>query len=1037
MNNTPTVHLLSLLFELATNMVVPHVTKRSERHMWPVDSQDAFDDLAKQVQRLETWKILPDRWPFRSDAGKVVSTISEIVSVLEANSKEPSQKYRKTICYTLEYFSDLVFQRFFAWTTWTQCAEKMQDTSKDHFYYRNGCANVRAIMAMPLTTDLFRELRGVIGQGNFAYKPSVIKSWIYPHLDDYLAAFYYPWIPDIPTDKQKDDESCSQTTLRRGIFRSKNVCREVWQLLRCGRSLRETIEDRSVPLQDVKREFFEPSFQNEALQNEIISPFALKAVASDEIGLKYVWDGQWEEPGPDGLSMDDITAEIEQLYDAGPSLLNNFFDEISNVMRRGSKELSKALTGELRARNWSKNANLSALDDILVERELLGSFLRWRFLEERLRLTLDRLLLARRQIDPNPARTFYQSWFEDLGIRAIEIPDIQFALCMQEFQNDPACLHRPCPAKDPREQQCNIWLDKALVNYKNKEQRYSIWERGEYPRHALFESYLRGEVENDFVSFSMALLLSRIVPPPEARMQEHSHNNSKQLLRWLGENYSQDDRPFAQLHSLLEETRDTPTYEAWSWVYDKLERLFHKKPEEITTNDVRKGVGNTWPMNKNEDKEREYHSRHFFHNGSFYGINPKIFKALKTFGVGQNFLTIRLIAPERGGSRHASTEYQDFADFIGTYIVWSGQRGEDYRFNPASRSDGLPNPSFDTWNHDKSEPRHWMTELHFQKILIRKLGVTLVNQVRTVHREKDAADSEWKDISAGVMHTISNQLSSPINRVGAGLSALNDKDAVDQLRPILHDIAKELETTLQLAQNVMDVGKPQNMRRDQQDSTPPQKLGKTIDEGLQNACAALLTNPRARAARLALRGLKLGDLQAERVRVEAEIKDLLKDLNKTSLETLKTFHPEFGLEIIIPPELKDKPITEWKLVQSCFTEIFLNALKKSCLVVLSKRKRVPSIPRVQIEAASSENSEIITIYVRCVLQRDSWQPGKEIKTWPRPSRATQGEGFGMWFTQWLLRKGKGDIWLKHLLPSESDDFDSEMTMQFSTTAWSL
>jgi hypothetical protein len=1037
MNNTTTVHLLSLLFGLATNMVVPPVSKRSERHMWPVESKDNFDQLVKSVQSLEPWKIVPDSWPFRSDAGKVVSTIAEIVSIPEVATKSNFQKQHETICYTLEYFADLIFQRFFAWTTWRQGGEKIQDKNIDNFYYRNGCANVRAIMAMPLTTDLFRELRVVIGQGNFAYKPSLTKSWIYPHLDDYLAAFYYPWIPDTTADKHKEDESCCRAALRRGISRSENVCREIWQLLRCGASLRETFGDKPVPLRDVGRVFFKRPSQNEAIQNEIISPFVEFVVASDEIGLNQVWNGQWDEPGTCGLSAKDITTEVKRLYNAEPLLLDDYFDQISNIMRRGSHEISKAIAGELRARRWSEDADLSVLDDLLGERELLEKFLKWRFLEERLRLTLDRLFLARRQLDPSPARAFFSSRYEDLGIRAVELPEIQFTLCMQDFQNNPRCTHWPCPVEGERQQQCKKWLGRALKNYKDKGQRQVIWERGDYPHHALFETYLRREIDGDFGSFLMALLLSRIVPSPEAEIQEQASNDSEQLLNWIEENHSGVDRPFARLPLLLEETRDTSTYEAWFWIQNKLRNLFHKEPEKITLSDIKKEARLRWPVDKKEDKEREYRGRHFFYNGSFYGINPNIFKALMTFGVGQNFLTIRLIAPERGGSRHASTEYQDFADFIGTYIVWSGERDNDKKFSPANRDDGLPNPSFDSWDYDRSKPRYWMTELHFQKILIRKLGVTLVNQVRTAHREKDAADSEWKDISAGVMHTISNELSSPINRVHMGRSALDDKDGIDRLRGILHDISDELESTLQLAKKVMSVGKPKSMQADQMKSELSQPLGETIDKGLQSACAALLTNPRARAERLALRRLELAADQSEIESIEAEIKGLFTHHQKDHKETLKAFHNEFRLEVNIPPELEEKKIQESGLLQACFTEIFLNSLKESCIAVYRGRKRQPAIPRIEIEAASTESSEHIFIHVRCVLEEKKWHPGTEIRKWPRPSRDNQGEGFGMWFTQWLLRKGKGDIRLKHLSPAESADFDSEITMWFSPTAWSL
>ncbi len=783
-------YALSVLFDLASTLAVPRISKHIPKLMWPALNDEELaeiDTLAATISKNRLFECDHERWPFQAGADKVASVV-KVIAALQANEDGTDL----TICFAREYFLELAFQRFFA-SAVHEMARKFNDKSKfdsAHFHYRNAYANARSVLAMPLLVELARKTEVVVGQGNFGYKSSRDNPWVYPHLSHYLSAFYYPWIPNVELPKAHADSAIVRATQR-----SRHVCNELFTLLSEGDALRERLAGQSsLELHQIKS-LFESNPDNRIS----ISPFVSTAITRSGL-LPFFEKVQKFDPTSPAFEEQvfndlQVKQEVADYLVVPEGAQRSNYKKFLQICRRN---LNVALRREL-------NEEESGRDFLNFNTEKLGEYLTWRFLEERLRLVTDRLLLHRRFYDPPLTRSRFPSKFENLGLFAVEVPEVQFNLYVEEFNNGKIQSEESGEAipENQRQKECKVWLKNA--HKVHRQNNGDLWEQGRFPYHALFETYLWDEEpEKEFGAFWMALLISHLVPsinPDEEKVKKDRARFRERLKDQWKDQLSQI-RPFAPLLAILAQKKrakkDHPdTYgedcELWLWLEKKLCKIFTPElgdswteitleqvistvfdsvtppwivPQDETERKIRDVLrlepsaevrlteaAMTPPQNLREQevnrlltrlkeaREREERGLLFFSYDAFFGINTTIFRAFTDLNFARNFVTIRLIATERGSMQAGrSHEHQDHADFVGTYTVW--RKGKSTK--PLVGQSESYKPRHDAWLEEQptatSETgeltRNWLSELHSLKLLIKNLGVSLLNQERIKEQER-------------------------------------------------------------------------------------------------------------------------------------------------------------------------------------------------------------------------------------------------------------------------------------------------------------
>lgn len=784
------IHPLSLFFDLATDLAVPRISKHVTRLMWPVltgPKEKQFEELANVVSRPR-FDCRNERWPFFAGAEKVVSVAKAIADLGPA--ARPEQRRELALCYVGEYYHELIFQRLFAWAVYRDTPEA--ESASQHFHYRNAYANARAVLATPLLVDLAGGLEAVVGQGNFGYKSSRYETpWIYPHLSHYLSAFYFPWVPDVEIPRASEGAA-----LDRAVARSTSVCRELYHML----SELYRLHYRGDParpepdgaghrgrLPGVVNEHFEVG------RNEFLSDFVRHAVLGRGMPcLKSPRDAPDDDEAAAtffaaDLQVPEVVSRVEEFVDGR----DGREAPLNRLLQTCKSDIQKALRRELGG---------AVLADPDPGR--LKEFCGWRFLEERLRLVVDRLLLARRFYDPPVTRTGFSSKFENIGVFAVEIPEIHFNLevealnCRGMSYNDQGTRH------DRRREQWTQWIAQATDLYKRDKEK--LWATGVFPRHAIFETYLM-DGAGAGEAFRMGLTISHLVPSlsPETLKYRNDRNSFIARLKQQAD-AEPETRPFSLLPEICrckgsERGTDFNKFGQdlglWKWVAEKLSKIFGVSPEALADLPVGRVIKvlderPAWPdplaavaaedlaaasapeprrgeddeqarrekeeearQRREEASEMEERGRLFFSYEAFFGVNTPIFSAFTDRDYARNFITLRLIAAERAADQTAALiRSQDHADFVGTYVIWQG--GEDGR---PRRQGGRRQPRLDAWHEDcyadcdvgdgdgggdgraagpNGAAQGWLSQLHRQKLLIKNLGVSLLNHERLREQER-------------------------------------------------------------------------------------------------------------------------------------------------------------------------------------------------------------------------------------------------------------------------------------------------------------
>lgn len=763
MKYMPPTNAYSILFDLASTLAVPRISKHIDKLMWPVltpDERTEIEDLATKIPKLRSFECEHERWPFQGGADKVASVVKTIAATQDGESNWK----QRALCYTREYYLELSFQRFFAWIV----HDSAPDVSgcETHFHYRNAYANARSVLAMPLLVDLARQTEVVVGQGNFGYKPARNLPWIYPHLSHYLSAFYYPWIPNVDLDAAQPDAA-----LERAITRSRHASFELFK------SFKRLSEGS--PLWVGTGKGFAALFGTSG-----ISPFVRSAINNTGfIELCKTVEDSHEELArfeTQILNDEEMHRAVARYLEVEPGRLERSVHE--KLIQTCRQNLNTAVRHEL-------DQGEGKADFFTINEAKLKDFLKWRYLEERLRLGMDRLLLERRFLDPPLARSRFSSKFENLGLFGVEVPEIQFNLYLEDFNRDGTSYEKD---STPRSEACREWLAEARNRY--KEDKESMWAHGSFPFHALFETYLmETDPENRLGPFWMALLLSHLVPPidPNDKKAKHGRGVFLKHAKTKMEQWA-DFKPFAPLATILNQKREetlNPEYgeecDLWLWLEDKLDKLcrqqlkacwqevtFQQLVEEILTDtnqawvdpripiegEMRKVLGGrtfegaeltsdqrlhlrVLMRREKEALEREERGRRFFSYASFFGVNTRIFRALTDLNYARNFITIRLIATERSSTSTASSlQNQDHADFVGSYVVW--QRDENGLVQKLPYGEYVPR--HDAWREEqatnvsfhKGLQANCLTELPTLKSVIKNLGISLLNQERIKEQER-------------------------------------------------------------------------------------------------------------------------------------------------------------------------------------------------------------------------------------------------------------------------------------------------------------
>jgi hypothetical protein len=532
------VHDIPVLYDLVTSMLVPHIQVRAQRAMWPVEP-------------------IPENGPrvFRSDAQKVVAALGDVV-------QDPVSPHgaRETRVYAWEYFFELAFQRFFAWAVHRSARREGRPSETSDFKYRNGAANARAVLAMPLLCDRFRtRLRLYIQQGNFGYMAARTDrepQWIYPHIDHYLDTIYHPWIPlaeITPTAKSDREKPVPDTpewrvALERAECRSEAVASEIWELLRSGPSLWYRGPGRDAFTVREVRELFEDRPGNP------VSAFVRQAVLASDMALCGLWTNRARDSAPitallEALAparhepaenkspkcawVERLNREREALRAAGTALdrsLDEFFKAATGTEREPDRytksdgeELDYALfltrTAMEKRESYDPKKYALQLTDPEVQARF-RAFVRRRALEESLRLLSDRVLLERRLRDPASARPAEVSRLRERGAVVVVVPEIHLNMCLDEQLREPStqlsCLTEKCDAngghcqvarggesavaaeaREARQKACREWLAAARKDYTtDTDSRAHFWSDARYPFHVLFETLLTKDEQN-------------------------------------------------------------------------------------------------------------------------------------------------------------------------------------------------------------------------------------------------------------------------------------------------------------------------------------------------------------------------------------------------------------------------------------------------------------------------------------------------------------------------------------------------------------
>lgn len=794
------VNPLAQLFDLATDLVLPF--KPYPTMEWPLDESFA---------------------PFRAQINKVAMVLADVAQNIGVANREGKSNQRKD-CYVMEYVYETVFQRFFAWAVSKAPRQPGDDASS--FWYRNGWANARAVLAMPLVIDLFHEMAAVIRQGNFGYRPSPTADWVYPHLADYCRSLYFPWIlakSDGLAEPQYDatQGDPADAALERCCYRSRQVTFDLWKLLRKGFSLRELVDRQKdigeiIPLHKLRDSFWRDFPYNHSCR------FTIQAVASDVVGLNTVWARPWvDDPVPDdeGLQSEliqevlqndlpqaiDFAAFIKAVPDAVIPLINKIIEDI-----------------KLKSQAFG-----STIEDgrRFLTRQRFGQFIRWRFLEERLRFVVDRQLWERRVFDPPLPRAWKENPgaipeeenpvflpdFERRGIRSILTPEIQFAICLDEIL-DPVdgrapqtCFPKQCSLLESAKtnppqnsmKECRGWLSMALDKFLDNPSGFEaeLEETRQFPLHSLLlmstleklrqdpigsskhaewitkYELSRGVLNRNF--FALGLLLAAVVPLPETLSDQEKLGLLGHTKNYIRGEMSAAWKPWAELIEVQDLLQAPPlmmpsTY--WAWLKKALPKAYGEESlsdlADVTLDDVK--LSDKW-----EPSSGDFRCEKYFAYRGLLGMNPAIFQSLAELGHGYNAFGVRLIAEEAEGasSERLSDDYQDFAEFLGSYIVWKSE--DDTRLNGV---DSRCEPRLDMWSKLLKEPgpfnrseclqdpelSQWMNDLERQKIMVRMLGRVVVDRHQRIARqrvvERMAGEAARADLGAGMFHNLTHHI---------------------------------------------------------------------------------------------------------------------------------------------------------------------------------------------------------------------------------------------------------------------------------------
>ena len=765
------VNPLAQLFDLATDLVLPF--RPYPTMEWPLNDSQA---------------------PFWAQINTVATVLADVAQNFGAATREGKSGQRKD-CYVMEYVYETVFQRFFAWAVSKAWQPKDDERS---FWYRNGWANARAVLAMPLVIDLFHKMTAVIRQGNFGYRPSPTANWVYPHLADYSSSLYFPWIlakSDGLAEPQFDatQGDPAETALERCYYRSRRVTFDLWKLLRKGSSLRELVDRQKdngqiIPMHELRDKFWQNSPYDHSC------PFTIRAVASKEAGLNTVWGRPWKDdpvPSDEGLQSE----LIQEVFQNDLQRAVDFYAFIGAVPDAVTPLIKKILDLKLKSPVFGNTIEDGCR---FMTHQRFGDFIRWRFLEERLRFVVDRQLWERRVFDPPLPRAWkdhrsadreeenpvFLPDFERRGIRSILTPEIQFAICIDEIldpldgREPQTCFPKHCSLLESAKtnppqnsmKECRDWLSTALDIFLEKPSGFEakLEETRQFPSHNLLlmsnlEKLRQGPTgsskhaewiaKHDLKSlgvpdrnfFALGLLLAAVVPLPDTLT-----NKEKEGLLGHTKDYIRREipgvwKPWAELIEVQELLQAPPLMMPsthWAWLKEALPKAYGTKLlsdlANVTLEDV--NLSDKWEPSFNDLRCEKY----FAYRG-LLGMNPTIFQSLAELGHGYNAFGLRLIAEEADAatSERLSDDYQDFAEFLGSYIVWKPQ--SENRLNGV----GLRwEPRLDLWRKlrkesetpNRSEPFQdtelfqWMNDLERQKIMIRMLGRVVVERQQRLAR---------------------------------------------------------------------------------------------------------------------------------------------------------------------------------------------------------------------------------------------------------------------------------------------------------------
>jgi len=514
MAKEPSVHPFPLLFDLAANLVsdVSGEPTSSRNVSWPVDNNQ-------------------EEFRFKGDIGKVRASLRDIAS--------PSRTTAQPQCYLAEYTLGLMFHRFFSWAAWEAARGTELGEQEASFQYIDRFANARAVLGMPLGVQLLEDMQVTIPNGNFGYEPSKDAPWIYPHLDNYLSSFYYPWFPEIPQKERKVFHAQGiitgnpfEAALKRITLRSELVCRELWAILRRSSDLRLSRQDDGVPIPlDKLQDRLDRKFTADSS-----FAFIRCAILSKGLGLGCVWDHSRRS------SRDYHAVEKDDFLKAYPQICGEV-NELKVVDQATNEEFFKRFIADVDQDPgfWLKDIcqngfnsdepEIELLPQEKLQGMLLGSsgvdYLAWRLLEERLRLLVDCLFLLQRREDPPVfARYHGPQKFAFRGMNVVEVPEIRFNLWIEGISEHPEHhIQRPlgheqadekCKAWELANPQCQAWLQQARADWKNCGGQFG--KKWDYPQHALFVTLLEGEPDSAPVEnkcFVAALLAAQIISTDE------------------------------------------------------------------------------------------------------------------------------------------------------------------------------------------------------------------------------------------------------------------------------------------------------------------------------------------------------------------------------------------------------------------------------------------------------------------------------------------------------------------------------------------